>query len=98
MTEQERQEIMQELKDYIDSQLRPYDNEKLFPLKYMMCKYKLTQGHVARDVFVSVQTVHRWLHNKQRINDNHIRRLHQCLAHYEYENRDIPGGNDEQEA
>ena len=95
MTEQERQQIMQELKDYVDSLLKPYDNEKLFPLKYMMAKYKLTQGHVARDVFVSVQTVHRWLHNKQRVNDKHIRRLHQCLAQYECLNRNITGANDE---
>ena len=44
MTEQQKQEIIQELKDYIDSILKPIDNEKLFPLKYMMMKYNLTQG------------------------------------------------------
>lgn len=85
MTDQQKQEIIQELKDYIDSILKPFDNEKIFPLKYMMHKYKLSQYKVAHDVAsVSVQTVHRWLHNKQRISDKHLRKLHQVLAHYEW--------------
>ena len=36
MTEQQKQEIIQELKDYIDSILNPIDNEKVFPLKDLM--------------------------------------------------------------
>jgi DNA-binding transcriptional regulator YiaG len=84
MTEQQKQEIIQELKDYIDSILKPFDNEKIFPLKYIMHKYELSQSKVASQCVVSVQTVHRWLHNKQRISDKHLRNLHQILAHYEW--------------
>ena len=97
MTEQQKQEIIQEiiqeLKDYIDSILTPFDNEKIFPLKYMMHKYKLSQYKVASACVVSVQTVHRWLHNKQRISKKHLRKLHQALAHYEWLEQQNKGDN-----
>jgi DNA-binding transcriptional regulator YiaG len=75
MTEQQKQEIILELKKYVDSILQPIDNEKLFPLKYMLHVNHVTQGRLANDLQVSRQTVHRWLHNKQRISDEHIAQL-----------------------
>ena len=83
MTEQQKQEIIQELKDYIDSILKPIDNEKFFPLKYMMMKYNLTQGKVSSDLGVSLQTIHRWIHNKSRISDENIERLEHLMYHYQ---------------
>lgn len=75
MNEQQKQEIIQELKEYIDSILQPIDNEKLFPLKYMLHKHHMTQGRLSHDLQLSRQTVHRWLHNKQRISDEYLKRL-----------------------
>ena len=75
MTEEQKQEIIRELKEYIDSILQPIDNEKLFPLKYMLHKHGITQGRLSGDLQLSRQTVYRWLHNKQRISDKDLQRL-----------------------
>ena len=83
MNEQQKQEIIQELKDYIDSILKPIDNEKLFPLKYMMMKYNLHQGKVSSDLGVSLQTIDRWIHNKSRISDENIERLENLMYQYQ---------------
>tara|TARA_Y100000361_G_scaffold131356_1_gene127968 strand:+ start:464 stop:772 length:309 start_codon:yes stop_codon:yes gene_type:complete len=83
MNEQQKQEIIQELKEYIDSILKPIDNEKVFPLKYVMMKYDLSQDKVASDLGVSLQTIHRWIHNKSRISDVNISRLEKLMYHYQ---------------
>ncbi len=80
MTEEQKQEIIKELTEYIDSIIRPIDNEKLFPLKFAMYEYDVTQSMLSKSIKVSRQTVHRWLHNKQRISDEHIKKLHKYFG------------------
>jgi predicted transcriptional regulator YheO len=75
MTEQQKQEIIEELKEYIDIILQPIDNDCLFPLKYNLSKYHISQARLANDLKVSRQTVYRWLHNKQRISDRDLGRI-----------------------
>lgn len=83
MTDQQKQEIIDELKDYINSILNPIDNEKVFPLKYMMRRYNLTQGKVALDLGVSLQTIHRWIHNKSRISNENLGHLEHLMGYYQ---------------
>ena len=75
MTEVQRQQIMTELKEYIDSKFNPIDNEKLYPLKYMMHKYDVSQTDLSTHIFVSRQTIYQWLRNKRIIGDDHITKL-----------------------
>mgnify|MGYP003113147642 CR=1 FL=1 len=83
MTDQQKQEIIQELKDYIDSILRPTDNDVtdndvVFSLQNMMKKYHLSLGKVAIDLGVSRMTLYRWLkkiHHPTKQNRDNMKHL-----------------------
>lgn len=83
MTEQQKQEIIQELKDYIDSILKPIDNEKLsvFPLKDLMSDYNITQSRLAHELGVSKETISHWVNNKRIIPDEYVEQLHKFFEY-----------------
>ena len=81
MTEQQKQEIIQELKDYIDSILKPIDNEKLFPLKDLMSDYNITQSRLAHELGVHTETVNRWVNNKIIIPKEYTEQLHKFFEY-----------------
>lgn len=78
MTDQQKKEIIQELKDHIDSILRPTDNDVVFSLQNMMKKYHLSLGKVAIDLGVSRMTLYRWLkkiHHPTKQNRDNMKHL-----------------------
>lgn len=81
MTEQQKQEIIQELKDYIDSILNPIDNEEVFPLKDLMSDYNITQSRLAHELGVCRETVNRWVNNKRIIPDEYAEQLHKFFEY-----------------
>ena len=81
MTEEQKQEIIQELKRYIDSILKPIDNDLLFPLKDLMSDYQITRGRLAYEMGVDIRTVSKWLLNEQRITEEEIERLHEFFEY-----------------
>lgn len=81
MTEEQKQEIINELKAYIDSILGPVDNELLFPLKDLMGDYNITRGRLAYEMGVDIRTVSRWLLNEQRITDEQVEQLHKFFEY-----------------
>ena len=81
MTEQQKQEIIQELKDYIDSILKPIDNEMLFPLKDLMSDYHITRARLAHELGISKETVSLWVSNKKIIPDEYIEQLHKFFEY-----------------
>lgn len=83
MTEQQKQEIIQELKDYIDSILKPTDNDVVFSLENMMKEYNLTQSKVAVDLGVSRMTIHRWLKKIYLPTEEHIDNMKHLMSYYQ---------------
>ena len=81
MTEQQKQEIIQELKDYIDSFLKPIDNDKVFPLKDLMSDYNITQSRLAHELGVCRETVSLWVNNKRIIPDEYAEQLHKFFEY-----------------
>ena len=81
MTEEQKQEIINELKAYIDSILGPIDNELLFPLKDLMGDYNITRGRLAHEMGVDRETVSRWLLNEQKITDEQVEQLHKFFEY-----------------
>lgn len=81
MTEEQKQEIINELKAYIDSILGPIDNELLFPLKDLMGDYNITRERLAHEMGVDRETVSKWLLNEQRITDEQVEQLHKFFEY-----------------
>jgi len=81
MTEQQKQEIIQELKDYIDFILKPIDNDEVFPLKDLMSDYNITQSRLAHELGVRRETINRWVNNKRIIPDEYAEKLHKFFEY-----------------
>jgi plasmid maintenance system antidote protein VapI len=81
MTEQQKQEIIQELKDYIDSILKPIDNDEVFPLKDLMSDYHITRARLAHELGVSKETISLWINNKRIIPDEYAELLHKFFEY-----------------